>query len=273
MFKNSSDNINLCLKGKDTWLFLGNGYADIIDKLQGGVKLSGLKLNRLTEKYVKIKEMSEIVGAEFYMFIGPNKSSVYPEYLPPIVFPSTQRYLSPLFKSLKEKGVDVYDPTLALIKAKQVSSTFFYYKTDTHWNSLGGYLAFEGFRELIGLPSLPPLSFIDGPPVNGDLINIGGYVNFPLSSATNDNPLSVWATPLNVIEEEQGLAINSNPISDKIVWIFGDSFNIALKPYFIAMFKEIHIFKHRNFEKIISSERPKPDLIVWIIVERNVDEI
>jgi hypothetical protein len=48
--------------------------------------------------------------------------------------------------------------------------------------------------------------------------------------------------------DNSDIIINTNPVSDKLVWVFGDSFSIALKPYFSAMFKEVHFFSYTQFE-------------------------
>jgi hypothetical protein len=285
VFKNTNDNQYFCIRGSENWLFLGNGYVNAIDKLQGKLKLSGVTLVEAIKKYVRIRDIAIKRGAKFYLFIGPNKSSVYPEYLPALVIPAKQRFITPLLTSLKEKGVDVYDPTPALIKAKQAGSAPLYFKTDSHWNLLGGYEAFQGFLAFAGFANMPqPLSFVDGPPYSGDAFDAGGYDFFPLASDDNRRP--IWAQPINISgnldtivknydpserRDPQKIITNFNPVSEKIVWVFGDSFRTALKPYFAATFKESHFYRQIEFDQIISSQLPAPDLIIWINVERGLE--
>lgn len=253
-----------CYRGRGDWLFLGNSYQRCVDKLQGNVTLSGDSLKRQMGQYKSKHDAAHEGGAEFFILIGPNKSSIYPEYLPPLIFPGSQRFISPLIDSLSTEGVNIYDPTERLVGAKNLG--LLYYRTDTHWNAFGAYEAFEGFRDLAGLPSLPPISFEEASTHAGDLVSIGGYNNFPLS--TGDNFTLRWSTP-PVHHDKDGLIANSRASSEKTAWIFGDSFAEALRPYIIAMFKEVRFFKHAEFDTAMASTFHKPDIILWVIVERS----
>lgn len=268
LHKATGDNLNMdkCYRGKENWLFLGNSYNRCVDKLQGVIVLSGDSLKRQTEAYMKRRDAAENSGAEFFIFVGPNKSSIYPEYLPPVVVPAQRRFISPLLDTLKEAGVKVFDPTGQLVEEK--SGGILYYRTDTHWNARGAYKAFEGFRTWTGLPELPSLSLDEAPAHGGDLIDIGGYRHrrFPLS--VGDNFTLHWSVPPS-LHEEGGLITNTHAASAKTAWVFGDSFAGALRPYISAMFKSVRFFKHEEFETAISSQLSKPDMIIWVIVERN----
>lgn len=260
----NSLNTNKCYRGKENWLFLGNNYARCVDKLQGGVILSGNNLERQAKAYGQIRDAAEKSGADFFILIGPNKSSIYPEYLPPVIIPARRRFISPLLDSLSREGVKAYDPTDRLVEAK--TTGLLYYRTDTHWNARGAHEAFEGFRERAGLPALPSLSFDEAPVHGGDLVSIGGYKNFPLS--VGDGFTLHWSVSPS-LNEEEGLITNTHAVSEKAAWIFGDSFAEALRPYVTATFKEVRFFKHGEFEAAMSSQLPKPDVILWVIVERN----
>lgn len=257
-------NMDKCYRGKENWLFLGNSYGQCVDKLQGRVVLSGDGLKRQTEAYAKIHDAAKNSGAEFFIFIGPNKSSIYPEYLPPVIIPAQRRFISPLLEALKAAGVNVYDPTGRLLAKK--SGGILYYRTDTHWNARGAYEAFEGFGIWAGLPELPPPSFVEAPTRGGDLVNIGGYANFPLSAG--DSFALHWPLPPS-LHEEDGLRTNLHAVSGKTAWVFGDSFAEALEPYITGTFKKVRFFKHGDFEAAMSSRLSKPDMLFWVVVERD----
>ena len=256
--------IDKCYRGKENWLFLGNSYGHCVDKLEGRTVLSNATLKRQAEKYENLRGRAEKCGAEFFIFIGPNKSGIYPEYLPPVVIPSQRRYTAPLVDSLNGSGVRVYDPMKRLLEAK--ASGLLYYRTDTHWNASGAHEAFEGFREWAGLPALPSFSLAEGPPRGGDLVDIGGYTRFPLSAG--DNFTLQWSVAPE-LREEDGLIKNTHAVSDKTAWVFGDSFAEALRPYMTATFREVRFFTHQDFESATSSGLPKPDMMLWVVVERN----
>jgi hypothetical protein len=135
-----------------------------------------------------------------------------------------------------------------------------------HWNASGVYKAFEGFRKWAGLPELPPISLVEAPAHRGDLVDIGGYKNFPLS--IGDNFIPHWSIPPS-LHEEGDLITNTHAASEKTAWVFGDSFAVALRPYIAAEFKEVRFFGHGELEKAMSSKFSRPDMILWIIVERN----
>jgi len=257
--------LDKCYPGLDNWLFLGDKYSQSVSKLRGGVFLSSVDLKRQIIRYKKMAEVARAVGAEFAIFIGPNKSSVYPEYLPSVVIPAPERFITPLLVSLQRAGLQVYDPTDRLKQLK--NKGLLYYRTDTHWNALGAYEAFEGFRIYMGLPPLPPLTLTESPDtMAGDLIGIGGYYNFPLSPGDKFN--LNWHTPPEW-REENGRYLNARATTDKSVWLFRDSFSDALMPYLAATFKEIKLFWAwwEDIEAILDAHETKPDLIILERVE------
>lgn len=94
--RGDSLDMDKCYRGKDNWLFLGNSYAHCVDKLIGKISLSRDELNNQIEYYTRILNLSKINGSELFIFIGPNKSTIYPEFLPPVIIPSQQRFITPL---------------------------------------------------------------------------------------------------------------------------------------------------------------------------------
>lgn len=73
---------------------------------------------RQTKEYEEIHDAAKNCGAEFFIFIGPNKSSIYPEYLPPVIVPGQRRFIAPLLDTLNDAGIKAYDPTARLIAKK-----------------------------------------------------------------------------------------------------------------------------------------------------------
>jgi hypothetical protein len=254
-----------CYEGKDNWLFYGDLNSYGLEKLIGIRVLTNERIIRLAGRYKAYNDLAKDIGSEFIFFLGPNKSNIYNEYLPEIFIPLKKRYIIPFLEYLSNNNITVYDPTDKIIKSKSIG--LLYYRTDSHWNSKGAYKAFDGFCEFLSLPKLPTPSFLDVGPYRGDLVDLAGLDEFPLS---NGDHFSIeWSTSPHVIEEN-GKTLNLNPLSDKQVWVFGDSFAEALKPYFNAMFREVHYIRYENYESSIYSLKNKPDLIIWIEVERNI---
>jgi hypothetical protein len=276
-----------CYRGKDNWLFLGNSYANVTDKLTGRMVLTQEKLEEKAQIYSVKNNACRKLGIEYVLFIGPSKSTIYPEHLPKIIKPAAVRYITPLCSELRKRNVTVYDPTPILLAAKNVG--LLYFRSNTHWNIFGGSVAFSGFIAQMRWPPLPPHSFQQGPLHSGDLVVIGGlqksYVPRP-----GDNYNLLWDRPITVERVESngvhtamqndqsgpyppgGDIYNAQAVTDRTAWIFCDSFSQALYPYINAMFKETRYFftTPADWEQKVKSADKKPDIIIEITTERSL---
>jgi hypothetical protein len=113
---------------------------------------------------------------------------------------------------------------------------------------------------------LPSHYFETGPVIAGNLYGVNGDNQFPLSEG--DNFILHWSYPQNFDVDDTKI-INNNALTNTVVWVFGDSFADALKPYFIASYKEVHFFKFYEFDRVISSSLSKPNLVIWVTVDNN----
>ena len=263
-----SSDMNVCIRGMENWLFLGNNGARCVDKLQGLISITDAALTSQADAFLQKHARAKELGADFYIFIGPNKSSVYPEFLPPVIKPSEKRFLTPLVNALAAAKVKVFDPTDLLVKKKNLG--LLYFRTDTHWNYLGAYEAYKGFLEHYGLPALPVPTLKEAEHLGGDLVEMGGYKKFPLS--TGDNFTLAWDNG-DTVKWDNRVATNPEAVVPKLVWVFGDSFVSGLQPFITASFREVRFFSLDDFDATISSDLPKPDLILWIHVERNFAQL
>ncbi|MDL2226610.1 hypothetical protein LJB86_03015 [Deltaproteobacteria bacterium OttesenSCG-928-M10] len=279
--------------GSDGWIFEGNLNSRATDKF------TGLVPPRPTTRMVEdIKRgLAQYPDIPSYFILGPVKSSVYPEYLPKFVRPAPIRYAEPLLENLGQTSLAVFDPTAIMKESKDRG--LLYYRTDTHWNLLGGAITAEAFLDFYNArhPDREPLSFpgysleLTDEAFNGDLISLGNLLFF--RAVPGDVYKIVWDQPrpnLIVINEDgrreiaaeghAGMAVSNHPytvinpaaLTDLRVWLFRDSFSEALAPYFHTLFAETkHIFKHDLFKGTeVYKEGPLPDLIIYEIVERDL---
>lgn len=254
-----------------------------VAKIKLAIKPSDLDINQTVEAYSSISEAGARAGARTVLIIGPDKPSIYPEYLPDALIPSETRYVSFYLDRLARiPGLTVYDPTNDLLAAKK-SEGLIYWKTDTHWNTRGAYLAYLGFCNLLEIQPVP-VNFTQAPAFGGDLIGISKMKDFPLSSS--DNWTMVWNDGPTLTEQEiPGTKINNTfgparvitnkkPLSEKYVWVVGDSFSKSLRPYFNATFRQVRYVGHwsdnfRTLPQEINKADHKPDLIILVRVERS----
>lgn len=270
-------------KGKGDWLFLGNQYDNCVAKLKLSKIPPPKELNATKELFSKIAETASSYDIKVILILSPNKSSIYPEFLPDTITPSTKKYSSFFLDSLKDiPNLTIYDPTDDLLKSK-ASNGILYYMTDTHWNNKGSFLSYAGFSKLLGLP-IPEVTFEQSSTVHhGDLIDISGMQDFPLHP--EDNFDVVWKHTPKLLETRidhskqttfglPSVVTNSNPLSNMYIWVIGDSFTVSLKKYFNATFKEVRYVGHwsdklKELPNELVNAEIKPDMIVITRVERS----
>lgn len=203
----------------------------------------------------------------FLILPAPNKHSIYPEYLPwqfnTVIGPS--RYVQ-IFEHMKlYSKLKLIDVREKFMIAKKLHSVDMYYKTDTHWNSIGAFFAYEEImkRLLTVYPQFVSYryeDFIEDRKLNlvGDLArmakldvsHIFEHQLVPKSNATNNN---------------------MGPKKDKILF-FGDSFSyLILKNYFYRHFNDVQVnSKLRNALSQLEKDvilKYQPNVVIFEVVE------
>ena len=269
-------------EGKESWLFLGNNYDKTVEKLKLVNEPNVEDIDKVSEQMEKIVSAADKVNTKVVFMLGPNKSSIYPEFLPETLVPSATKYSSYYLSKLKKiPDLIVYDPTGDLLQAKEKEG-YLYWKTDKHWNYKGAYIAFSGLAKKLSIPT-PNVTFQKGPLHKGDLISISKLDNYPLTPSDNwvakwdETPISVEKRLPNEHESAFGSPkniITTNALTDKSVWIVGDSFSKGLEPYLNATFKEVRYIGHwseklDNLSDELAKANKKPDIIIIERVERS----
>ena len=269
-------------RGKDDWLFLGNAYDSTVAKLMLDIVPTKGEIEDTKKLFLEIANTGAQSNTKIVLILGPDKSSIYPEYLPDKFKPSPIKYSSFFLNSLKDvSNLTVYNPTEDFLRLKSTEGIL-YWMTNTHWNYKGAFLVYSGFSKLFGLP-VPQVEFQHISTHSGDLIKIANLKEFPLHKEDNWNVIwankSAW-TEVEIPNQEKtafGLASivkNRNPLSDKYIWVVGDSFTGPLRQYFNATFKEVRYVGHWNKrlkelpDDLTRADR-KPDMVIIVRVERS----
>jgi peptidoglycan/LPS O-acetylase OafA/YrhL len=273
-------------EGLNDWLFLGNSYDDTVAKLKLSTKPTSNDVSNEVASLSALAENGAKVGAKVALLIGPNKSSVYAEYLPKEIEPSPARYISYFTSPLGEiDNLYVLDPTELLIRAKETEGKV-YWRTDTHWNSKGSYLAFAAIMEKLDL-RYPRIQFSLAGERRGDLIGISKLTDFVIHKDDNWRPNSrsdemleiapnmQQKDPDNIFNTDwEGVVKNKQGLNDLSVWVLGDSFAASVKPYINASFSNVKYLGHwhSNIDALPSmllESTEKPDLVLIVRVERS----
>ncbi|WP_201584129.1 acyltransferase family protein [Psychrobacter jeotgali] len=269
-------------QGQDNWLYLGNSYDKGVEKLQLVEPPKAEKTDGVADNMAAIVSAADKTGTKVAFIMGPNKSSIYPEFLPEALVPSETKYSSFFLDKLKIiPNLVVYDPTADLLKAKEKEGLL-YWKTDTHWNDKGAFIAYSGLAEALSLPT-PQVTFTPGDVHEGDLIGISKLEDFPLDASDSwrvdwqEQPISQEQEVPNEHDSPFGnptIVTTQNALTDKYVWVVGDSFSQSLKPYLNATFKEVYYVGHwseklEDLAKELNKVSRKPDIIIIERVERS----
>ena len=264
--------------GRGGWLYYtGEGE---IDDCRGITRFNDDQLQRWTKALVLKRDWLRQKGIRYLLVIAPNKSTIYPEYLPAGYGRVRQSSGLDDFLSYvhRHTDLDVVDMRAPLFAGKGEHNL--YLRTDTHWNDYGAFL---GYRELVRplaawFPTIHPLELDDFTITlknrsGGDLAGMMGAQEF----LPDANYLFAPKRPLEAIISEKNEKLRDPFTMQKKVSglpravIFRDSFFSALVPFVAEHFSvSRYIWARWNsqtpMEDIIA--RYQPHIVIEELVER-----
>jgi alginate O-acetyltransferase complex protein AlgJ len=265
--------------GKDGCMFFDERNMHLVENFQGLRQFSPQELAELQRFHEARRAWLAERGCQYLFVIAPDKQSIYPDLLPGWLKPTGRPTKLDQFINYMRAHSEVAVPDLrpALRDARQIAPT--YYKTDSHWNSFGGFVASEelaktlpekaGFKPL----SLDSFEFKKTPLVRGDLaLLLGVYVpedDLVLTPKTNMPPV------VEAVENADYIIptfYTSNAMAQGSCVVFRDSFGPALIPFLGYHFRTVsYYWSPGGFDTNIIA-RMKPDAVISEIVERHFNE-
>ncbi len=267
------------LIGSDGWLYV-NEYQ-MVEHYRGTLLFTPDQLRDWKVLLEQYRDWFAQRGIKFLFVIAPDKQSIYPEYLPSWMNKVTsENELDQFFAYLKAHStVDVLDLRQVLRENRSLGPL--YLKTDSHWNQLGAFLAYQRLMNELTAQQLPdarPLSLDDFdrtivafPP--GDLTAMAG-VDSPESNAFLLTPKSVMPPPEIIAQPSQtgSLAATRNPYARGSAFVYGDSFVNYWIPFLGYHFGRVDYFNNRFLaSKFIDPElikQEKPGVVIIEVIER-----
>jgi hypothetical protein len=147
---------NQVIIGKDNWLYLGDKYVKTVTSRRTGATVEDIAMvKRIGLATKELDQWLKLKGVSLYqVMLAPNKATIYSEFLPDWArsAANTNSVIETLLSNLDSTNVskEIYvDTKPALMAAKAEFSAPLYYKTDTHWDSLGAWVAFRAFAKAI----------------------------------------------------------------------------------------------------------------------------
>lgn len=285
--------------GKDDWLFLGDSYANTLtitrlnidssyvkDAIQKDISLQGWE-SFFTEQGVR----------SFKVLVGPNKSSVYPEFLPGWAAPAEQKNINYLMDK-SSHNYFVYPRDVLLLAKNNYADNNMYYKADTHWNNLGAWVGFDAFVKRIK-ESDPSIHYDQHIHVKGNSqINGDDLASFlRLLGEIKDKQPQLEVLPIRevhtvctkfytqehyacdrpeIISQPEPLLVATEGAENtkRVLWL-RDSFGTAMSPYMARLFSNVVQVHYDNVSKdsLIKLVKDfKPDYVFMTIVERDLDK-
>lgn len=132
------------LEGRDGWLFLNNDSNRSADLFTGKLPASKADAKRWTEFARETKAGLDALGIESGLVIAPAKEDVFLEFHP--LVPAKISLLDTIVSSIFLAGVRISCPVRHL---RQEPAS--YYRTDTHWSDLGGWVCVQDILSSLGL--------------------------------------------------------------------------------------------------------------------------
>ena len=269
--------------GREGWLFAGDDHSGVMCETMGITRFSDTEVWMITGILLKIRQQLDNQGIKFFMAIAPDKQTVYGQYLPVTRSPLPTK-AEQLKESLKQSGFDLIDLKEGF---ENHQSEMLFYKTDTHWNTMGLFIAYQTLMKRFisnGFPSMKVHKLSDYKTDSQQLIHgdLACMLRSPVKETSLHlvplfkNPVRKIQSALEVPEnypfdnalyEQRFISDAGNP---KMV-AFTDSFLACLPSLIDDSFGEM-IFIRSVFNMDVVRQE-KPDIVLFEIVERNIDDL
>ncbi len=126
--------------GQNDFMF----YGAALDDYRGQTVMSNARMKKLSDMMNQRDAWAKENGIKLYLVIAPNKSSVYPEYVPDSITAASTTNADAVVQHLAQNSsVEVIDLRQPLINAKGEYGDTLFYKYDTHWNNNGGFVGYS----------------------------------------------------------------------------------------------------------------------------------
>lgn len=213
------------LLGDDGWLFY---YEDLQDYT--GTNNSAASVDRYIAILKRIDAWCKERDIQFVFAVGPNKSTIYYDYMPEYVRQAEVTLLDSLLEKAEQEDLLIVCPKQELLDHKDEQEL--YMRLDTHWNSLGSRYMLEQLIDALELPEYD-FSISTTQTASGDLLSMLAIGDIGVTSVTTDVPLAEGAT-IEKVPETRHLIIHSENTEDFVC--YRDSFSQALEAYYTYYF-------------------------------------
>ncbi len=261
---------NNALYGRNDWLFYTGDRS--LEDYQGTNLMTEAQMAEWMNILNILQAACDARGIKLVVMVLPNKEQVYSEYMPTFQITS-QKSSAQLFAEYMQansKVTYVY-PLQELLDAKIYYDV--YYKQDTHWNDVGGFIGTMALYRALGMPEADILDLKVTPKnyQGGDISNMCGFSSTYQTYTVEYKP-EIEFTKDTVLHKGEVVCGHSNEQTDKDIVIIGDSFRTAIYDYVCRDFANAtHAHRQYMYESVVTDALDKleeGDVLVVEAVER-----
>ena len=260
--------------GKDGWLFYSSKTdGDPIADYEGTNHYTDEQLDTAKNNILETQKSLEDSGIQFCLIVPPNKERVYSDSMPLKYNFAQESRTDVLLNYLQQNGAYAVNPKDEIIKFSNDYKT--YYKQDTHWDELGGYIgtkcALDTFN--LSVPELDESIVEKDSKCNSDLVGIAsldGVFESDYGLTTSRTLHDIDDSKMD--EKAPSHFHNDKAEFDKTVLLIGDSFRKSMVPNLAYCFKDVYVIHRDNYEKEML-DNIAPDYLISEFVERYSDNI
>lgn len=217
-------------------------------------------------------------GIKYVIFVAPNKENVYSEFMPERMQRIRKSEISRMDHAVeylkKHTKAEIINAKPAMLAAKKDVEQNLYFKKDTHWNYIGGYVGFEqlaqGLRHLgvpLKVPALEKLHIDKGKLRDMDM-EVGAQ-EWTYEVSYQQKVLPQCQPNVKNGDITDCLVSQGERPERLLVWV--DSFAEGMLPYLSRAFKTSYyapagLKKLSEIEAIVNET--KPDVVVDELIER-----
>lgn len=259
---------NYNITGKDGWYFLGNHYNNVFYNSFGITDYNQVK--DISNYLNKINQYLTSKNIKFYVVFPPNKHHIYSEYLP-FQLEKEETLYSFLKSDLEENStVSLIDLHSLLLKEKKENQL--YYKTDSHWNDLGAFIAYQHIIDYIKKDMSIQKLQLEDYNISTELKVLGDNTQMVNIKEKTEviNFENKTPSKIKTLSDDQRFLHFKNESKDYKLMLYRDSFSNALIPFFNETFGDAIYIRDYNINKS-NIENHKPDIVILELVERNIN--
>jgi len=252
-----------------------------INDFQNSTGFTTEDADRVVEVISQCYRRAQEDGFTFLIVVAPNKETIYPNIVPDQIGKiSKASRFDVLNTELLDRSLpgmlDLRGPLIQESAKRQI-----YYKTDTHWNGYGAYIAYEEIIKALAqdypvLVPYPEKFFrIKERPVK-DVRDMAQSIGarYIVESPISANPASSLYTTFGVASDQKGIVAFTPDKDLPSLLMLHDSFGQTLIPFLSNNFEQV-IYSNVSTASVIYIDKDKlsyinPDIVILEIVERNL---